>query len=79
MDVLAIGMAKQTATFIIERTVYGWAVRAEAERLGLFVTQRQALTDVARRRAELQAKGRPTTIVVSGSDPESPSRPFWGR
>ena len=63
--------------FIVERTDYGWSVKAGAERLGLFVTQRQALTDVGRRRAELKASGQTTTlVVVSGSEPVLESRPF---
>ena len=63
--------------FIVERTAYGWSVKAGAERLGLFVTQRQALTDVGRRRAELKASGQTTTLVVaSGSEPVLETRPF---
>jgi len=36
-------------------TNHGWSVSAEGERLGLFVTQRQALDDVKKRRARLTA------------------------
>jgi hypothetical protein len=76
--VLTFIVTKRAPTaFIVERTDYGWSVKAGAERLGLFVTQRQALTDVGRRRAELKASGQTTTlVVVSGSEPVLESRPF---
>jgi hypothetical protein len=59
-------------------------VRAGAERLGLFVTQRQAIGDVTKRRAALKAKGQRSTLVVAGSDPQQSasshqSRPLWTR
>jgi hypothetical protein len=62
-------MVKQTAatmTFLIEHTEYGWSVGAGDERLGLFMTQQQALNDVKKRRAKLTAKGRRSTVVVTG-------------
>jgi len=49
-------------TFVIEPTNYGWSVPAGTERRGLYVTQRQALEDVKKRRAELTAKGQRSTI-----------------
>jgi hypothetical protein len=63
-------MAKQvtTTTFSIAPTDYGWAVGAGGERLGLFVTQRQALEDVKRRRAKLTAKGQRSTVLVTGHE-----------
>jgi hypothetical protein len=63
-------MAKQapTMTFLVEHTEYGWSVGAGDERLGLFVTQQQALNDVKKRRATLTAKGRRSTIVVTGHE-----------
>ena len=76
-------MAKRPTTkaFFVERTDYGWSVRVGADRVGLFATQRHALADVQRRRTDLKTKGHPTTLVVSGSEPETPPgtrtlRPF---
>ena len=65
-------MAKKRTptTFFIEPTHYGWSVRAGTEQLGLFVTQPQALSDVKRRRAALQANGQPSTIVAKGYESE---------
>jgi len=63
-------MAKQTATmtFLIEYTEYGWSVGAGDERLGLFVTQEQALNDVKKRRAKLTAKGQRSAVFVTGHE-----------
>ena len=63
-------MAQQTTTmtFLVEYTEYGWSVGAEDERLGLFVTQQQALNDVKKRRAKLGANGRRSTVVVRGHE-----------
>jgi hypothetical protein len=51
--------------------------------MGLFVTQRQALDEVKKRRAELAAKGQRSTLVVTGSEPvpigNRTSRPYWSR
>jgi hypothetical protein len=64
-------VAKRTTitTFVVENTNYGWSVGAGSERVGLFVTQRQALDEVKKRRAELAAKGQRSTVVVRGSEP----------
>jgi hypothetical protein len=80
-------MAKElgtTSSFVVEPTDHGWSVRQGTERLGLFLTQRQALGDVRKRRAELKIKGRESTLSVTGSEPQQapndrPSRPFWAR
>jgi hypothetical protein len=40
--------------------------------VGLFATQRHALADVQKRRTDLKTKGHSTTLVVSGSEPETP-------
>jgi hypothetical protein len=63
-------MAKQTTsmTFLVEYTEYGWSVGAGDERLGLFMTQQQALNDVKKRRAKLTANGRRSTVVVTGQE-----------
>ena len=71
-------------SFFVEPTEYGWSVRAGAERLGLFVTQKQAIGDVRRRQAALKAKGQRSTLVVTGTDPHQSasrhsSRPLWTR
>src|SRR5262249_38705395 len=63
-------MAKRATipTFVVEPTNHGWSVCAGTERMGLFATQRQALEEVKRRRAELTAKGQRSTIIVTGSE-----------
>jgi hypothetical protein len=55
-------------TFLVEYTEYGWSVGAGDERLGLFVTQQQALNDVKKRRAKLTAKGQRSTVLVTGHE-----------
>jgi hypothetical protein len=68
-------MVKQTATmtFLVEYTEYGWSVGAGDKRLGLFLTQQQALNDVKKRRAKLTANGKRSTVVVTGHELASPS------
>jgi hypothetical protein len=71
-----------STSFLVEPTKYGWSVCAGSRRLGLFTTQRQALEDVKRLRGELRARGKRSTLVVRGSDPEPPGhargrRSFW--
>ena len=75
MAVLRWLVAKRaTATgFFVELTDYGWSVRAGTVRLGLFVTQRQALKDVKTRRDELTAKGQKSTLVVTGDELSQPT------
>jgi len=58
-----------TTTFVVEPTNYGWSVGCGATRVGLFMTQRQALDAVKKCRAELTAKGQRSTVVVRASDP----------
>jgi hypothetical protein len=67
-----VAIRPTTKAFFVERTDYGWSVRVGADRVGLFTTQRHALADVQRRRTDLKTKGYSTTLVVSGSDPETP-------
>jgi len=70
--------------FLVQHTSYGWSVMADAEQVGLFTTQRQALGEVQRRRSQLKAAGRASTVTSYGADPEpstrsgSPSR-YFGR
>ena len=63
-------MAKQaiTTTFLVAPTDYGWSVDAGGERLGLFLTQRQALDDVKKRRTRLTATGQRSTVLVTGHE-----------
>ena len=63
-------MAKQAinTTFLVELTNYGWSVGAGDERLGLFVTQQQALNDVKKRRAKLTSKGQRSAVLVTAHD-----------
>ena len=70
--------------FHIEPADYGWSLRAGRERVGLFISQRQAVNDAERRRAKLGAVGRDSTITVTGSDAKPllngrSSRPSWSR
>ena len=58
-----------TTTFVVENTSYGWSVGAGTKHVGLFVSQRQALDEVRKRRAELTAKGQRSAVVVRGSEP----------
>ena len=57
MLILCVAKRATMTTFVVERTNYGWSVGAGTERIGLFVTQRQALDGVKKRRVELTAKG----------------------
>ena len=68
-------MAKQaiTTTFLVELTNYGWSVGAGDERLGLFVTQQQAINDVKKRRAKLTSKGQRSTVLVTAHELASTS------
>jgi hypothetical protein len=70
MSVLRWLVAKRETTtgFFVELTDYGWSVRTGTERLGLFVTQQQALRDVKKRREVLTARGHDSTLVVTGSE-----------
>src|SRR5262245_3679056 len=69
-----------TTTFVVEHTDYGWSVGAGTERMGLFVTQRQALDEVKKRRAELAANGQRSTVIVTGSEPiTTGKRTYWSR
>src|SRR6476619_633996 len=60
--------ASEPTVFFVEPTQYGWSVRDGAKRLGLFVSQRQAIDDVRKRQAALKAKGRASSVEVTGED-----------
>jgi len=59
-----------TTIFSVEPTDYGWSVSDGAMRLGLFVSQRQALDDVRKRRAVLKAEGCASAVEVTGEETE---------
>jgi hypothetical protein len=71
-------VAKQaiTTTFLVAPTDHGWAVDAGDERLGLFVTQRQALDYVKKRRARLTANGQRSTVLLTGHEHQQAKRTF---
>ena len=60
--------AQVTTVFSVEPTEYGWSVRDGAKRLGLFVSQRQAIDDVRKRQAALKAKGSASSVEVTGEE-----------
>jgi hypothetical protein len=77
-------MTPKKINFFVEPTDHGWSVRAGGERVGLFISQRQAVNDAEKRRAELSAMGRESTLTVTGSDANRllngrSSRPSWSR
>ena len=68
----------------VEPTQYGWPARVGTEQLALLVTQRQALSEAKRQRAELLANGQLSTVVTSGHESEQRAggqlpRPHWTR
>ena len=67
---LVVVKAQPTTVFFVEPTQYGWSVRDGAKRLGLFVSQRHALDDVRKRQAALKAKGRASSVEVTGEETE---------
>jgi hypothetical protein len=72
---LAVTKAQETTIFSVEPTGYGWSVSDGAKRLGLFVSQRQALDEVKKQRAVLKAKGRASSVEVTGAETEGARRP----
>lgn len=67
---------------IVERTKFGWSVRADEDQLGLFTTHQHAIEAAGRCQAKLKAKGRSSTISVIGTIPETSgfaARPSWRR
>jgi hypothetical protein len=73
---LLVTTAQETTTFSVELIECGWSVSDGAERLGLFVSQRQALDDVRKRRAALKAKGRASSVEVTGEETEGARRRY---
>jgi len=64
-----------TTIFSVGPTAYGWSVSDGATRLGLFLSQRQALDDVRKRQADLKAKGRASSVEVTGKETDGVRRP----
>jgi hypothetical protein len=67
--------APVTTIFSVEPTEYGWSVSDGAKRLGLFVSQQQAIDDVRKRRAGLKAKGLASSVEVTAKETEGARRP----
>jgi hypothetical protein len=67
--------AQVTTIFSVEPTAYGWSVSDGAMRLGLFLSQRQALDEVRKRRAALKAMGLASSLEVTGKETEGVRRP----
>ena len=61
-----------TTIFSVEPTQ---SVSDGATRLGLFVSQRQALDDVRKRQVALKAKGRASSVAVTGKETDGVRRP----
>jgi hypothetical protein len=77
-DTLLLAMlACDQSIFSVEPTTYGWSVSDGAMRLGLFLSQRQALDDVRKRRVALKAKGLASSLEVTGEETEGVRRPQW--
>ena len=78
-------MTRHTVAMIlvVERTKFGWSVRADADQLGLFTTQRYAIEAAGRCQARLKAKGQFSTVSVvgveAGPSARSSARSFWSR
>ncbi|MDX2205751.1 MAG: hypothetical protein NW223_23570 [Hyphomicrobiaceae bacterium] len=70
----------QVTHFMVEPTDYGWAVRIGSSRLGLFVSQKQAVADVRKRQKGLRAKGQKSDVTVVDEDAHAPRprlQPFF--
>ena len=62
--------AQATIVFSVESTEYGWSVREANKQLGLFMSQRQALDDVRKRRAVLKKQGLSSSVTVISKETE---------
>ena len=67
-----VGKTPVTTIFSVEPTQ---SVSDGATRLGLFVSQRQALDDVRKRQAALKAKGHGSSVAVIGKETDGVRRP----
>lgn len=60
--------AKRSAHFTVELTEYGWSVNDGLERVGLFVTQKQAVSSAKVRLKELRTQGVAVNLTVKGTE-----------
>lgn len=68
------------AHFAVELTEYGWSVQNGAERVGLFVTQRQAVSSAKAHLKQLRSQGIAGDLTVKGTETEgsrSRLQPFF--
>ncbi len=64
------------AHIAVELTEYGWSVQNGAERVGLFVTQRQAVSSAKEHLNKLRSQGIAADLTVRGTEAEgSRNRP----
>lgn len=66
--------AKSEVTLSIALTRYGWALDTDAERLGLFVTQKQAVTSAKLYMRTVKANGISSKLVVTGNESDADRR-----
>lgn len=72
-----VARAKPELNLSIALTDYGWALDSSAERLGLFVTQRQAVACAKLHMRSVKAEGIATKLVVTGTDVDKDKRQFF--
>lgn len=66
--------AKGELKLSIALTDYGWALDTSAERLGLFVTQKQAVASAKLYMRNVKANGIASKLVVTGTEPDPDRR-----
>jgi hypothetical protein len=66
--------AKREMQLSIALTDYGWALDANTERLGLFVTQKQAVASAKLYMRSVKANGLASKLVVTGTEPDPDRR-----
>lgn len=65
---------KREMNLSIALTDYGWALDSNAERLGLFVTQKQAVASAKLYMRSVKASGITSKLVVTGNEPDPDRR-----
>lgn len=60
--------AKRELKLSIAFTEYGWALDSDGERLGLFVTQGQAVASAKQHMKSVKAQGLTGSLTVTGSE-----------
>lgn len=61
-------MKKTTQRFSVALTDYGWALDTDEERIGLFLSQRQAVSSARAHMRSRKAQGLASQLVVTGAD-----------